>query len=103
MFHVDGSFIVSARHRLVNISVIPLPKKERLLVCPSEVDVSVKQNNLSHKRRLLLNLSVLLIDEVVDGIGERPAADRLARYRRPRARRSVWPASFLGKFPGCKD
>lgn len=86
------------------ISVIPLPKKERLLVCPSEVDVSVKQNKSQPQTpRRLLNLSVLLIDEVVDGIGERPAADRLARYRRPRARRSVWSASFLGKFPGCKD
>ena len=65
---------------------------------------SVKQNKSQPQTpRRLLKLSVLLIDEVVDGIGERPAADRLARYRRPRARRSVWSASFLGKFPGCKD
>ena len=51
MFHADGSFIVSfgivsfgigsslVTH-IGNISVIPLPKKERLLACPSEVDVS---------------------------------------------------------------
>lgn len=94
------------RHRLVtrNDLSYPTPKKgtSARLSVRSRCQRKTEQSQPQTPRRLL-NLSVLLIDEVVDGIGERPAADRLARYRRPRARRSVWSASFLGKFPGCKD
>ena len=101
-----GFVFASAVSYILKKPFILLRKKNKLPSDVYSVDFDLEYGTATmevHKDAINKDDSVLLIDEVVDGIGERPAADRLARYKRPRARWPVWSASFLGKFPGCKD
>ena len=75
---------------------------EKGSLCPSSVNSVDGQTKFAatEPRRAQFLRSM----EVVDGIGERPAADRLCAVCAAEGTSSpLGTASFLGKFPGCKD